>query len=137
MTIGKGTQVKPSNPLGRFLKGAFLIGASWAMIACSDSGSEPAGSADASLSPEQQRIAQGKRVARMCVGCHGPEGIARVSSYPSIAGLPQEYIEEQLNAYRSGERDNPMMGSVARNLSDEAIEALSHYFASLPGPGDE
>ncbi len=107
------------------------------LVACGDSGPGPGGGAEASLTPEQQTIEQGKRVARMCVGCHGPEGISRVSSYPSIAGLPQAYLEEQLHAFRSGERDNPMMSSVARNLSDEAIESLSLYFASLPGAGDE
>ena len=111
----------------RLLKGALLLSAGWALMACSDG--ESGGSAQASVSPEQQRIAEGKRVARMCVGCHGPEGISRVASYPSIAGLP--------HAFRSGERDNPMMSSVARNLSDEAIDSLSHYFASLPGAGDE
>lgn len=129
--------MKPHNSLLRLVSGAFLISTMVALIACGDSGPGPSASADASLTPEQQTIAQGKRVARMCVGCHGPEGIARVASYPSIAGLPQEYIEKALHAYRSGERDNPMMGSVARNLSDEAIESLSHYFASLPGPGNE
>ncbi|UZJ45833.1 cytochrome c [Marinimicrobium sp. C6131] len=118
----------------RLLKGALLLSIGSGLMACSDS--EPGG-AQASLSPEQQRIAEGKRVARMCVGCHGPEGISRVASYPSIAGLPQDYLEEQLHAFRSGERDNPMMSSVARNLSDEAIDSLSHYFASLPGAGDE
>lgn len=119
----------------RLLKGALLLSAGWALMACSDG--ESGGSAQASLSPEEQRIAEGKRVARMCVGCHGPEGVSRVASYPSIAGLPQDYLEEQLHAFRSGERDNPMMSSVARNLSDEAIDSLSHYFASLPGAGDE
>ncbi len=108
-----------------------------ALVACGDSGPESNASAEEPLTPEQQAIAEGKRVARMCVGCHGPEGVSRVASYPSIAGLPQEYIEKALHAYRSGERDNPMMGSVARNLSDEAIDSLSQYFASLPGPGNE
>lgn len=114
-----------------------MISTMAALVACGESGPGPGGSAQASLTLEQQTIEQGKRVARMCVGCHGPEGISRVSSYPSIAGLPQTYLEEQLHAFRSGERDNPMMSSVARNLSDETIESLSHYFASLPGASDE
>lgn len=86
------------------------------------------------LTEEQQRLQTGKRQSRSCMGCHGPEGISRVASYPSLAGRSQAYLEEQLKAFRSGERDNPMMGSIARNLSDEAIDALSHYYASLPGP---
>lgn len=119
----------------RLLKGALLLSAGWALVACTEG--ESGGSAQASLSPEEQRIAEGKRAARMCVGCHGPEGISRVASYPSIAGLPQDYLAEQLRAFRSGERDNPMMSSVARNLNDDAIESLSYYFASLPGADNE
>lgn len=89
------------------------------------------------LTEEQQRLQTGKRQSRSCMGCHGPEGISRVDSYPSLAGRSQAYLEEQLEAFRSGERDNPMMNSIARNLSDEAIEAMSHYYASLPGPEED
>lgn len=84
------------------------------------------------LSNADQLIQAGGQKARMCAGCHGPKGISRVASYPSIAGLPEAYITEQLQAFRTGQRQNPMMGSVAQNLSDEDIHALSHYFASLP-----
>lgn len=86
------------------------------------------------LSAEQQLMQAGSQKARMCAGCHGPKGISRVASYPSIAGLSEAYISEQLQAFRTGQRQNPMMGSVAQNLSDADIDALSHYFAKLPAP---
>lgn len=82
---------------------------------------------------EAALLAQGQQKARMCVGCHGPKGISRVASYPSIAGKPADYLSEQLHALRSGERMDPMMTSIAKNLSDEDIQALAVYFASLPG----
>jgi len=82
---------------------------------------------------EAALVAQGQQKARMCVGCHGPKGISRVASYPSIAGKSAEYLSEQLHALRSGERVNPMMSSIAKNLSDQDIEALAAYFSSLPG----
>lgn len=104
------------------------------LAACGDA-QPPAESAQ--LSPQEKLQREGRRTARRCAGCHGPEGVSRVDSYPSIAGLSREYLAEQLRAFRSGERDNPMMMSVARNLSDRDIEALSHYYAQLPGPGDE
>lgn len=107
------------------------------MLILASCGEGPSGEYAASpddLTEEQQRLQTGKRQARSCMGCHGPEGISRVDSYPSLAGRSQAYLEEQLEAFRSGERDNPMMNSIARNLNDEAVEALSHYYASLPGP---
>lgn len=87
-----------------------------------------------SLSAEEQLMLTGSQKARMCAGCHGPKGISRVASYPSIAGLPETYINEQLQAFRTGQRQSPMMGSVAQNLSDADILALSYYFANLPAP---
>lgn len=118
-------------------KGWALMGA-LVLAGCGEGPPPPptASGDDQELSEEEQRLQTGRRQSRTCVGCHGPEGVSRVSSYPSLAGRPQEYLAEQLRAYRAGEKDNPMMSSVARNLSDEAIEALSHYYASLPTPED-
>ena len=106
------------------------VGLLLALLACSDQAPSPA----TALSQEEQRVQMGGQTARMCVGCHGPKGISRVASYPSIAGRPQAYLAEQLRAFRDGTRENPMMSSVAKSMDDEDILALSHYFASLPGP---
>lgn len=109
---------------------ASVLGISLALLACS----EQVPPAAASLSQEAQLIQMGSQTARMCVGCHGPKGISRVTSYPSIAGQPQAYLADQLRAFRDGTRENPMMSSIAKSMDDEDILALSHYFASLPGP---
>nr|WP_086938360.1 c-type cytochrome [Thaumasiovibrio occultus] len=70
-----------------------------------------------------------------CTACHGPRGNGTPSSgFPRISGQPAEYIEAQLTAFRSGERDNDlngMMRSVALKLSDEEIKALSQYLGGL------
>lgn len=102
------------------------------LSACSD---KP--EATAPLSQEAQLIQQGSEKARMCAGCHGPKGISRVASYPSLAGKSQEYLAEQLHAFRNGTRENPMMTSIAKSIAEDDVLALSHYFASLPGPESE
>lgn len=81
------------------------------------------------LTPEAQ-LAEGQKRARVCMSCHGPRGISRVASYPSLAGKPQEYLITQLKAFRSGDRKNPMMSSMALSLTDENIFLLSFYFSS-------
>lgn len=98
------------------------------LTACSEN------KAPEALSTEEQLLRLGNEKARMCVGCHGPKGISLVVSYPSLAGKSQEYLTEQLQAFRSGERVNPMMSSIARNITEDDIAALSFYYASLPGP---
>lgn len=77
-------------------------------------------------------VAHGKQKSRMCTACHGPAGISRVVSYPSLAGKPEDYLAGQLQAFRNGTRENPMMSSIAKSLTDDDVAALAHYYAGLP-----
>lgn len=107
---------------------AFLI------AGCGQEQEAPSG---APLTEAEALIEAGKQKSRSCMGCHGPQGISRVASYPSLAGQSQEYLQQQLEAFKSGARENPMMSSIARNLSETDVLALSHYYASLPASEQE
>lgn len=80
-------------------------------------------------------VAAGARKARVCMGCHGPGGVSKVASYPSLAGKDQAYLLEQLQKFKSGERDNPMMNSMVLHLDDQSLRQLAAYFAAQPTPG--
>lgn len=73
----------------------------------------------------------GKKSARVCGSCHGPKGVARVDSYPSLAGQSASYLAKQLRAYRDGTRVDPQMSVMAKRLSDEEIVNISAWYASL------
>ena len=45
-----------------------------------------------------------------------------------------DYITQALHEYQDGQRQNPIMGGMAKNLSTQDIEGLAAYFTSLPGP---
>ena len=45
--------------------------------------------------------------------------------------LLQDYLAEQLKAYRSGKRSNEIMSVVAKPLTDAEIADLSAWFASI------
>lgn len=79
-------------------------------------------------------VALGAQKARICMGCHGPKGVSRVASYPSLAGKDAGYLLEQLRAFKQGERENPMMSSMVINLSDEDMAHLAAYFAAQTMP---
>ncbi|MDP4530436.1 c-type cytochrome [Alkalimonas delamerensis] len=81
---------------------------------------------------ERELVRHGEARARSCAACHGPQGISRNRMYPSIAGLPSERMSELLEAYRNGDKSNPLMSPQARGLSDQDIEALAAYYALLP-----
>jgi len=72
--------------------------------------------------------------AASCSACHGPAGDNPVSpDTPRLAGQERGYLAHALRQYRDGERRNPVMGAMAKPLSDAQIEALASYFAVQSG----
>ena len=86
-------------------------------------------------------IALGERIWRggiaaknvpACAGCHGPNGAGIPAQYPRLAGQHGDYIETQMNGFRSGGRANSaQMTAIAAKLSDVEIKAVSDYTAGL------
>ena len=67
----------------------------------------------------------------VCAVCHGVQGIATLPNAPNLAGQPQIYLAEQLKNYRSGKRLHEVMSVIAKPLSDQDIENISAWYASL------
>lgn len=68
-----------------------------------------------------------------CNACHGPGGNATVAQFPSLAGQPRLFIENQLVIMREGLRDVPAMKDVVAGLKDEEIVELArHYATQMP-----
>ena len=77
---------------------------------------------------------------RDCAICHGPQGHADSPLFPSLAGQSQEYMVNQLTAFREKTRGDRFakdyMWGVAGWLGPEDIKALSAYYAAqTPAPG--
>lgn len=87
-----------------------------------------AGSGQIVLASDRQ-LALGRHLAQECTPCHASHGGSK--AIPSLAGRHADSLVQAVNAYRSGERTNPVMVSVAQSLDDEQITALALYFASL------
>lgn len=79
----------------------------------------------------------GKTKARNCAACHGARGEGTSPLFPKLAGQNERYLVKQLKDFKSGTRKDPTMGAIAAQLSDEDIEDLAAYFASLPPPKGE
>ncbi len=76
-------------------------------------------------------IAAGKEKAALCAGCHGGDGISVSPDIPNLAGQKEAYLATAMRAYKSGARKNPLMASIVPMITDEDIENLAAYFASL------
>lgn len=76
-----------------------------------------------------QDIEAGKKVAGMCRTCHGIDGMAKIPIAPNIGGEPQEYLERQLMAFKTGAREHEMMSVVAAGLSAQQISDVAAWYA--------
>ncbi len=74
----------------------------------------------------------GQAKAASCAACHGVDGNSINPLWPSLAGQHPEYTVRQLEAYQSGDREDQLMTTFATSLSDEDIQDLAAYFATLP-----
>ena len=71
----------------------------------------------------------------VCATCHGPHGEGGGDgAYPRLAGLPAAYIENQLKAFRDGQRASPLMSPNATGLSGAEIEAVAAYLERQQPP---
>lgn len=69
-----------------------------------------------------------------CLGCHGVVSYNNVYptyKVPKLGGQHSDYIIAALKSYRSGERNHPTMRAQAAGLSDQDIEDVAAYLASL------
>jgi cytochrome c553 len=71
---------------------------------------------------------------RACGTCHGTQGVSAMPNIPSLAGHPDEFITLQLILFRERLRDTPPMPDLAQGLTDQQVEDLAAFYASLP-PG--
>ncbi|HZD54007.1 MAG TPA: c-type cytochrome [Woeseiaceae bacterium] len=72
----------------------------------------------------------GKAKSVTCAACHGPEGNSVNPAWPSLAGQSAKYIVHQLQAFKSGDRSDPLMTPQAMTLSEEDMHNLAVYYAS-------
>lgn len=88
--------------------------------------------AEKSIDLNADLIAAGQEKATTCAACHGAEGISSNPMWPTLAGQHPSYIENALESYVDGRRNDPTMRGMAAALSEDDREALAAYYASLP-----
>jgi len=72
---------------------------------------------------------------KMCVDCHGEDGLGTGSDMPIIAGEAPAIQEDAIFAYADGGRQcvsTPMMCKIASRLTEEQIIEYAAHFAALP-----
>ena len=86
-------------------------------------------------------VAKGRQKdgVRACALCHYPNGQGKMEN-GGLAGLPAEYILQQLSNFRNGLRHSAdprkanvnEMARIAASLTDTEAQAAANYFSSMP-----
>ena len=67
---------------------------------------------------------------KICGACHGVNGISSSETIPNLAGQKPDYLAQQVKDIRDGVRNNSLMDTVVKNLTDQQIEALATYYSN-------
>ena len=85
----------------------------------------------AAASGDVALIAKGQNVAAYCVSCHGGKGKTANPEWPNLAGQQASYMEQQLAAYKAGDRQHPHMQTVVQRLNAADMAAVAAYYSQL------
>src|SRR6187551_2769587 len=84
------------------------------------------------VAQEEGSIEAGKTKSAVCAACHGPDGNSVNPEWPSLAGQHARYIVKQIEAFKSGTRNNPLMSGIAAGITPQDATDLAAYYSSLP-----
>ena len=89
----------------------------------------------------QALVTRGDSASRIpaCVQCHGDSLTGVVPNTPGLLGLPRDYLNAQLGAWRAGQRRShapDCMAQIARRLTPQDLTAVTSWLAAQPLPAD-
>ena len=71
-----------------------------------------------------------------CVSCHGAAGNSTIAANPKLAGQHENYLYKQLVDFTTPQRNQPVMSTYAKMLSDADKKNVAAYLgAQLAKPG--
>ena len=85
------------------------------------------------------RTGDAARGVPACVQCHGAALTGVLPNTPGLLGLPRDYLNSQLGAWRTGQRRAhapDCMAKIARDLSPDDLGALTAWLSSQPAPAN-
>ena len=83
-----------------------------------------------SKAPPKVDVAKGQALSRqVCGACHSADGSRGAPANPIIAGQHPEYLVKQLEEFKSGKRNNPVMKGFASSLSEADMQSVAAFYA--------
>jgi cytochrome c553 len=74
-----------------------------------------------------------------CNQCHGDQMTGMLPATPGLLGLPRDYINSQIGAWKEGSRKGAVpdcMNKVAKQLNAQDLSAISSWLSAQPVPSN-
>ena len=72
----------------------------------------------------------------VCAACHGADGNSAIAANPKLSQQHPEYLVKQLQEFKSGKRNDPVMKGFASALSDDDMKNIAYWVTAKPAkPG--
>ncbi|AMO22028.1 c-type cytochrome [Ramlibacter solisilvae] len=102
---------------------------------------QPAKATPEQLQRGHQLVTKGDAAFKLpaCAQCHGERLTGAQPTTPGLLGLPRDYLNAQLGAWRTGQRRAhapDCMAFVARQLTPDDLTAVAAWLSSQPLPSD-
>jgi cytochrome c553 len=132
----KPVNIDPKTFVNRLMFCFVMAGGILALFVVARAQTTGSSSAAANTKLGAQIVAEGTtRGAVACARCHGYDGASDGSgAFPALAGQSADYLTKQLGQYASGERQNAIMGSIAKGLNENEVQAVAQYYANASPP---
>ncbi len=80
------------------------------------------------------KFAAAAEIVGSCEVCHGEYGASIQQQYPILAGQEFYYLYVQLKDFKSGLREDPIMGPLASALDKDQMQLAAEYFSRQSWP---
>ena len=85
---------------------------------------------EAHPAPAKADLAKGGQIAtQVCAACHSIDGSRGSPAQPILQGQHAEYLVKQLQEFKAGKRDNPIMRGFASALSEADMKNVAAFYA--------
>ncbi|TVP78317.1 c-type cytochrome [Thioalkalivibrio sp.] len=80
------------------------------------------------LAPQAAEVERGALLTTSCFSCHS---IDVTGNMPNLVGYPRDLLVSQMQAFKDDSRPGTIMNRLAKGYSDEEIDQMADYFATL------
>ncbi|UJF20109.1 c-type cytochrome [Vibrio sp. SS-MA-C1-2] len=86
------------------------------------------------MADQSKQFEIGKQKAKVCMTCHGVDGISLLDPYPNLRSQKQGYIVSALKDYKARERTSGLavlMQQQADALTEQDMQDIAFYYSKL------